>query len=78
MATGKYLNSTQYRNKRKNLEAGNCVDCGLPRRHYKMHCDRCNVLYRIRARNRYRRKVGLPQDMSESLYKSRTHTKVEK
>lgn len=53
--------SRQIRWQQKQLKKNNCRQCGRPKVN-KHHCADCAEKIRIRARNRYRLKVGIPID----------------
>lgn len=51
--------SRQIRWQQKQLKKNNCRQCGRPKVN-KHHCAECAEKIRVRARNRYRLKVGIP------------------
>lgn len=53
--------SRQLRWQKKQLKLANCRQCGRPKV-TKHHCAECAEKMRIKARNRYRLKVGIPID----------------
>jgi hypothetical protein len=53
--------SRQYAQQQKNVENGKCRYCSNPL-FTKNHCESCAEKVRIMARNRYRKKAGIPLD----------------
>ena len=53
--------SRQYLQQEKNVKNGKCRFCPKPL-YTKQHCKDCAEKVRVRARNKYRKKVGIPLD----------------
>ena len=56
------------------ISQGLCMICAKPRQGYAYLCDSCHAKNRILARNRYRRKHGIP--LTAPLYPGRPRRKI--